>query len=220
MPKKKKKKFSVRFQGKSFNITVIQVYAPTNNTKESEVEWFYDDLQDLLDWKQKQKKSPFHHWGLECKSRKSRNTCHKKQVRPWSVHTTPTTLSCQLHCQVHQHNEEKPENVISSQSWACSGRFCHIGKCPLQSFFPWNSSAFSLREVNTKAWTQVTQLWRSTGTIWQTTRWAERKWPLVLWSALAPGDWGPARAGPLVMPKWAPPQPEPMWPLWWLQGRG
>ena len=36
--KKKKKKFSVRFQGKSFNITVIQVYAPTNNTKESEVE--------------------------------------------------------------------------------------------------------------------------------------------------------------------------------------
>ena len=35
---------SVRFQGKSFNITVIQVYAPTSNAKEAEVEWFYEDL--------------------------------------------------------------------------------------------------------------------------------------------------------------------------------
>ena len=39
----------VRFQGKSFNITVIQIYAPTNNTEEAEVEWFYEDLQGLLD---------------------------------------------------------------------------------------------------------------------------------------------------------------------------
>ena len=40
---------SVRFQGKPFNITVIQVYAPTANAKEAEVEWFYEDLQDLLE---------------------------------------------------------------------------------------------------------------------------------------------------------------------------
>ena len=39
---------SVRFQGKPFNITVIQVYAPTSNTEEAEVERFYEDLQDLL----------------------------------------------------------------------------------------------------------------------------------------------------------------------------
>ena len=39
---------SVHFQGKSFNITVIQVYAPTNNAEEAEVEQFYEDLQDLL----------------------------------------------------------------------------------------------------------------------------------------------------------------------------
>ena len=38
---------SVRFQGKPFNITVIEVYAPTTNAKEAKVEWFYDDLQDL-----------------------------------------------------------------------------------------------------------------------------------------------------------------------------
>ena len=40
---------SVRFQGKSFNITVIQVYAPTSNAEEAEVEWFYEDLQVLLE---------------------------------------------------------------------------------------------------------------------------------------------------------------------------
>ena len=39
---------SVRFQGKPFNITVIQVYAPGNNAEEAEVEWFYEDLPDLL----------------------------------------------------------------------------------------------------------------------------------------------------------------------------
>ena len=40
---------SVHFQGKPFNITVIQVYAPTSNTEGAEVEWFYEDLQDLLE---------------------------------------------------------------------------------------------------------------------------------------------------------------------------
>ena len=40
---------SVRFQGKPFNITVIQVYAPTSNAEEAEVERFYEDLQDLLE---------------------------------------------------------------------------------------------------------------------------------------------------------------------------
>ena len=40
---------SVHFQGKPFNITVIQDYAPTSNAEEAEVEWFYEDLQDLLE---------------------------------------------------------------------------------------------------------------------------------------------------------------------------
>ena len=40
---------SVCFQGKPFNITVIQAYAPTSNAEEAEVEWFYEDLQDLLE---------------------------------------------------------------------------------------------------------------------------------------------------------------------------
>ena len=40
---------SVHFQGKPFNITVIQDYAPTSNAEEAEVQWFYEDLQDLLE---------------------------------------------------------------------------------------------------------------------------------------------------------------------------
>ena len=40
---------SIHLQGKPFNITAIQVYAPTSNAEEAEVEWFYEDLQDLLE---------------------------------------------------------------------------------------------------------------------------------------------------------------------------
>ena len=40
---------SIHLQGKPFSITVIQVYAPNSNVEEAEVEWFYEDLQDLLD---------------------------------------------------------------------------------------------------------------------------------------------------------------------------
>ena len=46
----------VHFQGKPFSITVIQVYASTTNAEEAEVEWFYEDLQDLLELTPKKKK--------------------------------------------------------------------------------------------------------------------------------------------------------------------
>ena len=44
---------SVHLQGKPFNITVIQVYAPTTNAEEAEAEWFYEELQDLLELRTK-----------------------------------------------------------------------------------------------------------------------------------------------------------------------
>ena len=50
---------SVRFQGKPFNITVIQVYAPTTYAKEAEVEWFSEDLQELLELTPKKKNMSF-----------------------------------------------------------------------------------------------------------------------------------------------------------------
>ena len=46
---KNNRMISVHFQGKPCNITIIQVYAPANNAEEVEVEWFYEDLQDLLE---------------------------------------------------------------------------------------------------------------------------------------------------------------------------
>ena len=49
MQSQKRQNISVRFQGKPFNITVIQVYASKSNAEEAEVEWFYEDLQDLLE---------------------------------------------------------------------------------------------------------------------------------------------------------------------------
>ena len=70
---KNDRKISVHLQGKPFNIMVIQVYAPTSNAEEAEVEPFYEDLQDL------------HYRGLECKSRKSRNTWSNRQIWSWNM---------------------------------------------------------------------------------------------------------------------------------------
>ena len=70
---------SVRFKGKPFNITVIQVYAPTSNAEEAEVQLFYEDLQHLLELTP-QKDVLFIIGGLECKSRKSRNTWSNRQI--------------------------------------------------------------------------------------------------------------------------------------------
>ena len=75
---------SVRFQGKPFNITVIQVYSPTSNAEEAEVEQCYEDLQDLLELTPK-KRCPFHYRGLECKCRQSRNTWSNRQTWPWNA---------------------------------------------------------------------------------------------------------------------------------------
>ena len=72
---------SLCFQDKPFNITVIQVYVPTTNAEEAEVEWFYEDIQDLLELRLK-KRCPLHHSELERKWRKSRDTWSNRQVWP------------------------------------------------------------------------------------------------------------------------------------------
>ena len=71
------------FPSQPFNITVIQVYAPTRNAEEAEVEWCYEDLQDLLELTPK--KDVLFIKELECKSRKSRNTWSNRQIWPWST---------------------------------------------------------------------------------------------------------------------------------------
>ena len=69
---------SVRFQGKPFNITVIQACAPTSNAEEAEVEWFYEGSTRPFRTNT-QKRCPFHYRGQECKSRKSRNTRNNRK---------------------------------------------------------------------------------------------------------------------------------------------
>ena len=81
---KNNRMISVHFQGKPINITVIQVYGPASNAEEVEVEWFYEDLQDLLELTPP-KRCPFHHRALGCRSRKSRDTWGNRQVWPFST---------------------------------------------------------------------------------------------------------------------------------------
>ena len=76
---KKGRMISVRFQGKLLNIIVIQVYSSTTNAEEAEVEWFYEDLKDLLELAPP-KRCPFHYRGVECKSRRSRDTWSNRQI--------------------------------------------------------------------------------------------------------------------------------------------
>ena len=67
---------SVQLQGKSLNITVILVYATNTNAEETEIELFYEDLQDLIELTLPKDV-------LECKSRKSRDTWSDRQIWPW-----------------------------------------------------------------------------------------------------------------------------------------
>ena len=118
---------------RSLHNTVIQVYAPTSNTKDAEVEWFYEDLQDLLELTP-QKRCPFHYRGLECKSRKSRNTSNR-QIWPWntewsraktnrvlprkcmghSKHPLPTIQEKTLHMDITRWSIPKSDWLYSSQ---------------------------------------------------------------------------------------------------------
>ena len=124
---------SVHFQGKPFNITVIQVSIPTSNAEET-------DWMDL--WRPARpfrtntpKRCPFHYRGLECKSRKSRNTWSNKQIWPWNMawntakanrvlprecighskHPLPTTQEKILHMDINRWSTPKSDWLYSLQ---------------------------------------------------------------------------------------------------------
>ena len=75
---------SVRFQGKAFNITVIQVYAPTINEKEAEVERFYEDLQDLLELTPKNVLFIIGDWNAKVGSQKTPGVTGKFGLGLWN----------------------------------------------------------------------------------------------------------------------------------------
>ena len=126
----------VPFQGKPFIIIVIQVYAPTSNAEEAEVECLYEDLQHFHQLTPKNR-CPFHHRGLECKSRKSRDTWSKRQVWPWTKwsmtkanrvlsrehtghckHSLPTTQETTLHMDITRWSIPKSDwFYFCSQKW-------------------------------------------------------------------------------------------------------
>ena len=72
---------SVPFQGKPFNITVMQIYAPTTNGGEAQGERFYEEIQDIIEVIPR-KRYHFYQRGLECKSRNSADTWSDRQVWP------------------------------------------------------------------------------------------------------------------------------------------
>ena len=75
---------SVRLQGKAFNIMVIQVYAPTSNAEEAEVEWFYEDLEDILELTAK--KDVFFiigEWNAKVGSQETPGV--NRQIWPWNI---------------------------------------------------------------------------------------------------------------------------------------
>ena len=90
---KKDRMISVCFQGKPFNSTLIQVYGPISNAEETEVERFYEDLQDLLQLTPKkdvlfitgQIMKMEYKWNTGMKSRKSRNTWSNRHIWPWNA---------------------------------------------------------------------------------------------------------------------------------------
>ena len=125
---------SIHFQGRPFTIIVIQVYVLTSNDEKAEVEQFYEDLQDLLELTP-QKRCPFHYWGLEYKSRKSRNTWSNRLIWPWgtewsrakanrvlprehtghSKHPLPTTQEKTLHMDITRWSTPKSDWLYSLQ---------------------------------------------------------------------------------------------------------
>ena len=125
---------SVHFQVKPFNIMVIQVYAPTSNTEEAEVERFYEDLQGFLELTPPQR-CPFNYRGLECKSKMWRNTWSNRQIWPWSTewsrpkanrvlprectgyskHPLPTTQEKTLHLDITRWPTPKSDWLYSLQ---------------------------------------------------------------------------------------------------------
>ena len=124
---------SVRLQGKPFNITVIQVYTPTSNAEETEVERFYEDLQDLLeltpkkdvlfiigDWNAKVGSQETHGvmqiwpWNAEW-SRAKANRVLPRECTSHSKHPLPTTQEKTLHMDITRRSTPKSDWLYSLQ---------------------------------------------------------------------------------------------------------
>ena len=138
---------SVRFQGKPFNIILIQFYALTSNTEEAEVERFYEDLQDLLELTPR-KRCPFHYRGLECKSRKSRNTWSNRQIWPWTTEWI-RAKSNRVLPREHTGHSKHPLPTTQEKTLHMDITRCSIPKSDLQ---PKMDKLYTVSKNKTRSW--------------------------------------------------------------------
>ena len=136
---------SVRLQGKPFNITVIQVYTPTTNAEEVEVEWFYEDLQDLLeltlkkyvpfiigDWNEKARIQEISRvtgkFALGEQNEAGQRLTEFCQENTLVLHkqALPTTQEKTLHMDVNRWSTLKSDSLYSLQSKM--GKLCTVNK--------------------------------------------------------------------------------------------
>ena len=142
---------SVHFQGKPFNITVIQAYAPTSNTEEAEVEWFHEDLQDLLELIHK-KGCPFHYRGLECKSRKSRNTWSDGQNWPWTTEWSRAKTNRVLPRKCTGHNKHPLPTTQVKTLYMDITRWATLKSDWLYSLQPKMEKLYTVSKNKTRSW--------------------------------------------------------------------
>ena len=142
---------SVRFQGKPFNIRVIQVYASTSNPEEVEVERFYEDLQDLLEPTLK-KRCPFHYRGLECKSRKSRNTWSNRQIWPWSTEWSRTKSNRVLSRKCTGHSKHPLPTTQEKTLHMDITRWSTLKSYWLYSLQPKMEKLYTVNKNKTRSW--------------------------------------------------------------------
>ena len=142
-------------QWKNINSTV-EPFALTTSAKEAEVEWFYKDLQGLLEFTRK--RCPFHYRWLECKSRKSRNTWSSRQIWPWSSEWS---------------SKEKKSEITQACPTLFDPLDCSLPGSSILGIFKarileWVCISFSRRSSQPRGWTWVSHIVGRCFTVWAT----------------------------------------------------
>ena len=140
----------------SFPRQIIQYHAnpslcPISNAKEAEVEWFYENLQDLLELTPK-KDVLFFHRGLECKSRKSRDTWSNRQVWPWSTKWSKENASRVLPRKRTGHNKHPLPTIQETTLQKVITRWSIPKSDWLYSLQPKMEKLYTVSKSKTRSW--------------------------------------------------------------------
>ena len=142
---------SVSFQGKPFNIMVIKVYAPPSDTEETEIEWFYGDLQDLLELTPK-KDVLFIRGDWKCKCRKSRNTWSNRQIWPWSTEWSRAKANIVLPREHSGHSKHTLQTTQEKTLYLDINRWSTLKSDWLYSLQPKMGTLYTVSKNKTRRW--------------------------------------------------------------------